>query len=69
MRMTKSLSLDELSEVEAWRFEQLVHLGFAEPTARRLLHIPDVAHKAADLLDRDLPHDVAFWKLRDDEVN
>jgi hypothetical protein len=48
-------------EVLEWRFEQLVHVGYARRHARLLSRRRDIdLHRAVELMERGCPYDLAL---------
>lgn len=52
--------LDDLSEVEWWRWSVLVRAGYSVPTAKLIAERTDVdLHRAVELVEAGCRHDVA----------
>ncbi len=53
------------SYVEDWRLQELRRLGFTYVRAEQMAGVPDVAHKAARMLDAGCSHLHVYLLLRE----
>ncbi len=63
--MTKNQESEAPACVEDWRLQELGRLGFRFVHAEQLAHIPDVAHKAAEMLKAGCSHLHVYLLLRE----
>ncbi len=62
--MPKSPTVEQLNVEQLWRLTRLLQLGFKSLHAEDLLDVPDVEHKARQLLDAGCPPTLAYRILR-----